>query len=78
MYYENKNEKTIGLLYKDYLLCDHLLVLLHGKIITIIDINEKAKKVHNLTLNNEKVVSDNFYQFNEEPIAVWLNDKPFT
>lgn len=43
-YRENSDHKFKGLLYKDFCLFDNLVIILHGKIITAIDIMNKEVK----------------------------------
>lgn len=43
--YSSDKIKLKGLLFKDFCLFDNLLVVLHGKVISIIDINKKEDNV---------------------------------
>lgn len=52
--YKEGAPKLKGLLYKDFCLCDNLVIILHGKIITKIDIMNKKKHPQHLTLNDDR------------------------
>ena len=73
---EGKIKKTRGLLYQDFFLYDNMLILLHGKVVSLIDIMEKTQKPIHLTLNNDNSTSEDHYYFGHDPVAVWIQDKP--
>ena len=60
---EGTMKKTRGLLYQDFFLCDNMLILLHGKVVSLIDIMDKTQKPIHLTLNNDNSASEDHYAF---------------
>jgi hypothetical protein len=69
--------KTKGLIYKDFCCADNLLVLIHGKVISIFDLMDKrSQKARHIRLDaNRKPYADGFYNFEHEPVAIWMMDK---
>ena len=68
-----------GLIFEDFIYTDNILILLHGRVISLFDLQEKDKSnnhhiVHPLALEkkeNEEV----FYEFDHEPVGIWVSDK---
>jgi hypothetical protein len=72
---DQKMEKTKGLLYQDLICCDNILILMHGKIITTIDLSKKEESCQHYDL---MIKPSSFYDFSHEPICIWMNDKEVT
>lgn len=75
---ETKGEgKTRGLLYHDFCCADNLLVVLHGRAVSVFDLMEKEKDLGHFMLpfaDPEKPFADP-YDLSSEPQIVWMMDK---
>jgi len=52
-----------------------LLVLLHGNVLTIFDLMDKSKKFQHVRLMPLAPGSQDFYNLDDEAVAIWMMDK---
>ncbi len=71
----NKEDKTRGLIYTDYLSAGTSVILIHGKVITCFNIVDKKQKVVHLCLQSEENDKPSYYTHDNEPCAIWMMDK---
>jgi hypothetical protein len=64
--------KTKGLIIQDFCATDNLIIVIHGKVITCFDIMDKRRIHSNCFLD---IQSRSFYNFDNEPVAILMNDK---
>ncbi len=71
----NKDDKTRGLIYTDYLVAGSFIILIHGKMITCLNIVDKNQKIQHLCLQSDNNEEVSYYKLDNEPCAIWMMDK---